>query len=319
MNPQLQSVYQILVHGQNANSYKFALLRALVDIRRASGTDIEVVSREALAERFVEYYWPLATLYRVRQSIDPAKGPVVMRYIDALVNRGVTRPRQKVADFSRRHAQEYRALVQTVAKTAFGDVIPRFHNVRGQAVNPRLFAETREGLALAKGASLFLAEHADLLRFMAIAAWVKFTEDYTASPRLFAKIADQPPARRTVKYRVALRSVEEHGCFYCRGASEQFAVDHVIPWSYVLEDKAWNLVLACTSCNSAKSDGLPEELMLERLKQRNVAWSARAGSLPDRIGRDLREWESAERVNEHLQTTWEQARQDGFPVWGGAR
>jgi 5-methylcytosine-specific restriction endonuclease McrA len=46
-------------------------------------------------------------------------------------------------------------------------------------------------------------------------------------------------------------------------------VDHVLPWSFVLEDKTWNLVLACRKCNNAKRDRLTDVGALELLCSRN--------------------------------------------------
>ena len=53
-------------------------------------------------------------------------------------------------------------------------------------------------------------------------------------------------------------------------------VDHVIPWSFLLEDDLWDLVLACYRCNSTKSDWLPDHAFIEKLLLRNRELS-RAG------------------------------------------
>ena len=62
-------------------------------------------------------------------------------------------------------------------------------------------------------------------------------------------------------------------CFYCEaplGEQRAPTVDHVIPWSFLLEDDLWDLVLACSKCNSAKSDWLPDSrLHSKSLLRRN--------------------------------------------------
>lgn len=317
MDPLLRSVYQVLEHGRNTNSYKFALLRALADGGQACRHAGGEVSLEWLAEKFVGYYWPLTTVYRVRQSIDPAKEPVVMGLIRDLVARRIVQPRQSVGEFARRDSKAYGELVRRVARTAFGDVIPRFHNLRRGEVSPRLYEDSEAGISVPPSSSEFLSQHADLLRFMAVSAWVRFTQDYTAAPKLFEKISDRPPNRKTASYRGPLRQVETARCFYCEATPSSIAVDHVIPWSYVLEDRAWNLVFACPTCNGSKSDGVPEADALERLIQRNSAWMASAERLPARLAKDLKEWGSPERLEEHVRTLREQAHQDGFPSWSG--
>lgn len=46
-------------------------------------------------------------------------------------------------------------------------------------------------------------------------------------------------------------------------------MDHVIPWSFLLEEDLWDLVLACGKCNSGKSDSLPPRQFIEKLIHRN--------------------------------------------------
>ena len=47
-------------------------------------------------------------------------------------------------------------------------------------------------------------------------------------------------------------------------------VDHFIPWSYIFEDEAWNLVLACRKCNLRKSDSLTNLDFCNELIKRNI-------------------------------------------------
>jgi hypothetical protein len=315
MDPMLKSVLQILVHGKNTNSYKFALLRALADTSKTSGGTSFEISFATLAERFIEYYWPLTVKHRVRQGIDPAKDPVVMRMIRTLASdKPLSRIDGAVA-FAKQDAVGYSALVANVARQAFGDVIPRFHMVRRHEVRPRLYKVSSAGIFVESAAATFLAAHADLLRFLAVAAWVKFTQPYSDAPRLFEKISGQRPERKTGSYRSGLSRVDEAKCFYCGVKSGVFVIDHFIPWSYVLEDRAWNLVFACKSCNGRKSDGLPEEPFLRNLMDRSSEWTQRIGQLPPRIAKDIKDWGPAHRLHEHMQTLRHQALQDGFPVW----
>jgi hypothetical protein len=45
----------------------------------------------------------------------------------------------------------------------------------------------------------------------------------------------------------------------------------VIPWSFMLSDPLWDLVLSPASCNLAKSDVLPDARYLEKLAAIAVA------------------------------------------------
>lgn len=46
-------------------------------------------------------------------------------------------------------------------------------------------------------------------------------------------------------------------------------VDHFIPWSFVKDDKIWNFVLSCASCNEQKSNKLPNRKLLVKMETRN--------------------------------------------------
>ena len=47
------------------------------------------------------------------------------------------------------------------------------------------------------------------------------------------------------------------------------ARDHVIPFDYVLSDELYNSVPSCQSCNSTKSNRLPDEKILTKVIERN--------------------------------------------------
>jgi hypothetical protein len=70
--------------------------------------------------------------------------------------------------------------------------------------------------------------------------------------------------------REMLIAIQGKRCFYNEGhdiASPE--VGHVLPWLFVLEDKTWNLVLACRKCNNEKRDRLANIDALKRLCARN--------------------------------------------------
>ena len=65
-------------------------------------------------------------------------------------------------------------------------------------------------------------------------------------------------------------AIQKGKCFYDPTHDmDSPEVDHVLPWSFVLEDRTWNLVLACRSCNNQKRDRLTDAASLERLCDRN--------------------------------------------------
>ena len=61
------------------------------------------------------------------------------------------------------------------------------------------------------------------------------------------------------------------------------ALDHFLPWSFVLHDRLWNLVPITTAVNSAKRDRLPDRSFLPRLASVHAdALTAAQGLMPSR-------------------------------------
>ena len=130
--------------------------------------------------------------------------------------------------------------MQKVVGEAFDDVIPRFHNVPGGKARPALYKREDGGIRIGADARVFLNANHKALDLLAIGSWVKFTEKFSSAPRLYEKIQGLKFKRSALKpYKEFFQTVlGETNCFYCgREAQAQSHVDHVIPWSFVAEDK----------------------------------------------------------------------------------
>ena len=87
-----------------------------------------------------------------------------------------------------------------------------------------------------------------------------------------------------------------------------------MPWTFVLEDKTWNLVLACHKCNNDKSDRLTKLDAVQRLCARNSQITDRHIHADGKFLRHFEEWESRD-LSAHIQALYKQAEVDGFPFW----
>jgi HNH endonuclease len=318
MDPYITALYQIVAAGQKTNSYKFALWRALAHLAPTKSR----ISKLDFSPLFVEYYWPLEVKYHLRQGIDPDKDPIVMRRIRELLASGLIAQGEPHRDFQKRNGKEYEKLIAKVAAEAFDDVIPRFHVVRGAAIDPKLFTFT--GKIGAAGSTIeltaesrqFLINYRKLVEYVAVSGWVRFTEDFTSAPKLHDKIGGTNTQRRAVsQWRKSLMEIQSGKCFYDE-SHEMLSpeVDHVLPWSFVLEDKTWNLVLACRKCNNDKRDRLTDTDALQRLCGRNeriIAGDIEADTV---FSRHFAEWRLRD-LSLHIRGLYDQAAADGFPFW----
>jgi hypothetical protein len=235
------------------------------------------ISKQDLAGLFLGSYWPLEVKYHIRQGTDPEKDPIVMVRIRELLRAGRIAEGKTVRDFKRRAPAEHETLLGRIARQAFDEVIPRFHTVRSAPIDPAIFTFTGsvgkvgDTIELTRGGRQFLIDYGKLVDYVAVSGWVHFTEGFTSAPRLHDKIEGGDLKRGpTAQRREALLAMQAGKCFYDEAHDMRSPeVDHVLPWTFVLEDRTWNLVLACRKCNNTKRDRLASTAFLERLCSRN--------------------------------------------------
>ena len=103
-------------------------------------------------------------------------------------------------------------------------------------------------------------------------------EKFNYQPKIASKVSGTSDAKikrnNLAKYRdELLKEFGEKPIDFYTGepiALDDVSVDHVIPWSFMYSDDIWNLVLTSKSKNSSKSNSIPDEKVIERLKLRNT-------------------------------------------------
>jgi hypothetical protein len=322
MDQYVSVLYEIVTRGLNANSYKFALWRALARLAPATDDITPKIFKRDLSPIFLEYYWPLEVKYHIRQGIDPDKDPIVMKLIRRLVYTDVVTQGETLAAFKDRMPDRHSALVVEIERAAFDDVIPRFHTVHSAPITPVIFKFTgkpgRAGdtIELTTDSRRFLIDYRKLVDYVAVSGWVRFTEQFTSAPRLHDKIDGTKLPRVAVsRWRKSLITMQNGRCFYDDSHDMVSPeVDHVLPWSFVMEDRTWNLVLACRACNNEKRDRLTSTAALEALCARNEAIADGRIEADRRFRRDFAEWHTRD-LPSHVRGLYDQALADGFPRW----
>jgi 5-methylcytosine-specific restriction endonuclease McrA len=162
-------------------------------------------------------------------------------------------------------------------------VLRRFHNSKPERLDPLfLWEKGRDKILVPAAARDFMRVHWAALDMLANYAWADYLELCNRlAPRVLLKVSGEVKRESLARYLQILLADGESTCFYCGSAFNDMtrpAVDHVIPWSFALEDQLWDLVLCCVRCNSAKSDWLPEKRFIDKLVHRNAHLIAK--SLP---------------------------------------
>lgn len=279
----------ILTRGRKDNTYKFALARALLDYCRDAGDAPSLsIKYDYIADSFLKYYWHQECRFRIRQNHRKDTPPQAVQIIREVF--GDETP----GDFSRLKERDISAARDLFCKKIFGHarsktslVIPKFQNIRtGNTTNATNafyeYSDDEKVLVLKPRAFEFFRGNYAILSKAVLAEWAKFLEKTNPSlPRLVTKIERFEATRGSLSAYRDLYSPHFDHCFYCNGRlkTDITHVDHLIPWSYLFDDGAWNLVLACERCNCRKSDSLPQGDFLDCLVDRNERYSDKIGKL----------------------------------------
>lgn len=278
--PSLEDYWRgIILFGRNVASYKFALGKSLLELKRPGGNLIKL---EELAEPFSRH------LAEHLKTADKQLTSRSSKFIEAC------------KQFNTGQLSQQRLVDQTI-KLGFNNVIDAFHVVNQGEIPQRFFMDERGqngGIRITDAFSrLMESSQADSLPHEVESRWrlvetawelgmtrnavyVDFdpdTENLFASPR--------EHRRKTItSCRPALNGYQRGKCFYCDatlildGPGLSTDVDHFFP--HVLKgtgiahplDGAWNLVLACIVCNRGdrgKFARLPTTRLLGKLSTRN--------------------------------------------------
>ena len=283
-----QNFISILSKGAKSNTYKFALARFLLDytIRFESNyienkilnNEKEFVSYQDIANAFLRYYWHQECRYRVRQNYHAEKPPSVISIIrNVFGEKYIPDPFEKMSKSKKEKAQiEIKKRVFGKESNKTSQVVPRFQNIKDGNSTKRKqifydYDDEKGRLEIKPEALKFFHDNHTFLMKSVILEWSKFLEKINTLPRLIAKIESAEIKRNSIRKYVKIFK-DFKSCFYCNKSLDEteIHVDHFIPWSYIFEDEAWNLVLACRKCNLRKSDSLTNLDFCNELIKRNI-------------------------------------------------
>lgn len=98
----------------------------------------------------------------------------------------------------------------------------------------------------------------------------RYLEKINFVPRIAEKVSGNIPRTHLNEKEKGIILELHDSCFYCnRKSDEAYNMDHVIPFNYIYQTEIFNIVPACTACNSSKNDRLPTQELFERVKNRN--------------------------------------------------
>jgi hypothetical protein len=287
----LRKLQRLLAEGDFVATYKFALLNALADLslERAPAADGSLrVPVSAIAEKFVEYYWPQARPYRAVDGTgfvlvqSTGRQAAVINTIAAAQAAHSTLPAVRAAKM------KWHTLVTRVAGTIEAMPLWKLQIVGGER-DEFLYAQAEfagDAIRLRPGVPAAFRTLYRLVLDAVRGAWLRQITSIAANRQLLGN-ADLASflfgsERASLEgFRAVLRDHQGGRCLYCRkelrGAS---CVDHFIAWSRYPVDLGHNLVLAHDACNAQKRDFLAYPAHLERWQESHLE---RASELAQRF------------------------------------
>lgn len=250
----------LTLYGLNTATYKIALGQCLCNFTEADKTR---VTMEMLAKEFFDLY--NKRLENGMPQLSHETRLTVMEKVVAKYKGGVI---------------GYDEAIDFVKNNAFGDVVPRFHNLDRVDIGHKFYEITDSGIILTDSVfKVFEGAEKENLKQELDARW-SLLESAFAMKRENAQLINDIKKfyllkgyeRTDITYmKDMLNGYQEGRCFYCGEMLDEdcIHVDHVIPRAFLYHDEPWNLVLSHGNCSEQKSDFLPSRYYIKKLVDRN--------------------------------------------------
>lgn len=260
--------------SRKRNTYKYGLIKSILD-NLFNGTETNegfyIPYRELFA-KFAENYWNLVVKYDLRQMRKDGKSDlskIELTLKEALSGNTLLR----VIEFDAIDESQKRNIINKVMQECKRFVLGALYEDFEGALYS--FALADDGIYLSFRAREFLLKYKTEIERLNYYSWAKFLEqinDDNVLIRVIDKLELATPKRSNLSiYREILqREFEDCNCFYCgKKIKSTIHVDHLIPWAFVKDDKVWNFVLACPTCNKKKNCRVPEKEYVIKVEMRN--------------------------------------------------
>ena len=296
---------RIIESMKNDNTYKLAWGRALVECVYYEHYETKdnkvIVSLESIARNMLKYYWNQSFFFALKQSPYEDKNPVIVQITNELIDRFIAINGSMIPVWfykaEEKLGKELNASIKKVANRLHENVSWRFKRVDNEVLEIYEYDYINKAkyVYLNKEDTELLKEYALVISKLLNYKWAQLLEKYNYAPKIVNKVnsISETKLRRDslTKYKNELMKQFTDGVaidFYSGKPLEDndISVDHVIPWSFMYSDDIWNLVLTSKSNNSSKSNSIPSEEVINRLKERNVNL---VGVLDDKYDNEIKE------------------------------
>lgn len=253
--------------SKKTTSYKFALLRAILENLYKTNSDLEI-NFQQISQSFAKLYWNLV----IGSSYSQGSNSTIERLLKEFqflyeIPEGVSFDSLK--DYTQQELVkkiELKVINRYVLGALFEDTERTLYG----------FSKKEKKIKLTQSSWEFLLKHQTsifkLINYE-LAKYLQQKNSYISNGIVLEKIENITKRESLKQYQQLILMHSKNLCFYTERelplTVKSIAVDHFIPWSFIHSDELWNFVLTSTSLNSKKGSKLPSERFLEKLNLRN--------------------------------------------------
>jgi hypothetical protein len=274
----------IIRRGKKSNTYKFVLARSILEFVKNNESEIKknidnnrvtIINYSTFADYFLKFYWRQQKS-KIPQNHNTDSIPSAVQTLKELFDKHPQPEKfDMVSEELKIHARK--KILQGVFGTGSkSQVIPKFQTipVGKKSMKKENFYKNEpdnKQIIINPDSMQFFIHYRDLLDSFVILELAKFLDKIKPSPGIVSKIEEPDFDRTTLKTHERLLNKYFKNCFYCNEDLDGLTihVDHFIPFSYIFENKYWNLVLSCSKCNLNKSDSLAKDFKMELIARNN--------------------------------------------------
>ena len=276
---------------KNENTYKLAWGRAIIECIYSDSFTYKnneaIVFLEDIAKCMLKYYWNQLFFFNLKQSpsrIDNRQ-PYIVQYTNELIEKYKKKTNSAIPVWfdkaeTELSAKELANSIKKIANILPNDVSWRFKRLGDEVVPLYEYDEKKRShkVVFNKDDVDLIKEYALIISKLLNYKWAQLLEKFNYAPKIASKVNNISEAKlkreSLLKYKKELMKQFEDGVaidFYSGKPlpDNDISVDHVIPWSFMYSDDIWNLVLTSKSHNSSKSNSIPSENIIKKLKERN--------------------------------------------------
>lgn len=259
----------ISAKSQKTSSYKFGFLKALLENSFISNDKGETDFYEIFFN-FTSTYWTLIVVNDLKQICGSRKTAIEVT-IDKYI---LKNPQIRNSYFDNLPKNLQEAIVKEIIGKCKDYVIGAIYKDSEYLFYD--FDISNKFIRLNPEVISFFNKYHEILLKLNNYSWAQFLEKTNEEDKcnlLLSKIDTSSKRSNLKKYKDLLyNDLGYNSCFYHDGivSYDKVSVDHFIPWSFIRNDKIWNLVISCKNCNEIlKKTKIPSNKFIDKLKKRN--------------------------------------------------